>query len=91
MYHNLPNASQVQAINAQRKKSHCFELSNLNTVIGFSTLSIGGFSVLNRVAKYRPALIFSGVSPVPGSRASSRPSSWYSGDQSRFPSDIVPA
>lgn len=69
---NSPNASHVQAKNEQRKNNHCFELSSLRTVIGFSTLSIGGFSVENLVARYLPALIFTGVSPVAGSPPSSR-------------------
>jgi hypothetical protein len=58
--------SQVQAMNATVKKSHCCLLSILKRLMGLATLVIGGLSVEKRVAMYLPAVIRSSVSPVAG-------------------------
>lgn len=59
-------------MNEQRKKSHCFAFNSLSTVIGFSTLSIGGLSEDILVARYLPVLMSFAGSPVLGYGASSR-------------------
>lgn len=52
------HTSQVQPKNATKKNIHCLKLSIASNVNGFSSLSIGGFNVGIRVARYRPMLIF---------------------------------
>lgn len=65
-------ASQVHAMNAHEKNSHCLRLRERRSVIGLSSLSMGGFKVEKRVQRYRLADMFSVVSPVLGKTASSR-------------------
>lgn len=56
------NASHDQAKNATRKNIHCCVLSSIRSLKGFGALFMGGFKVDTRVARYRPALMFSSCS-----------------------------
>src|SRR5271156_1491055 len=55
------NASQDQAKKATAKKSHCWRFSKARRRNGLATFSMGGFSVVIRVAAYRPGDILVSV------------------------------